>query len=487
MNETTGSSKRAALLLTGDGPLGKLDGWGVVVFGGVGLGAGGWGWRQLAGAQKEMAKQLALSVAAPVAKEGKRMEAAVSARVEKALKAHADALWARLQEDQARRERAEQARLQQAGAALSVTLAKEIAPAVERAVKKETAGIVRQLAPLLEASTIQAAASALQMEKVVATTVESALSRHVAASVQATLKSSLQEAMRGCFEAAVVPAFQRACADMFQQVDASLQRGVAEHTSAAAAHFGSHNSAVSASLKEALGSVTAAAKVLQGEVLEGQRKLVALAEAAGASGGGATRTAAAAPAGAADAAAPVPAGHRHRQAHGQAPSDAAAAAAAKPAAVPDQLLSLEHVEAALDPTRELSRLVAERRYEEAFTRALQLSDVAIVWWLCQQVEREPLFAGGPEALSQGVVLSLVHQLSYDLSVDKLPKLLWLRSGTLCLNPSHPHVAPHARPVLEQVYGAVHAELAHAKPDAGPLAGELRLLIHILNSLLTACK
>lgn len=39
----------------------------------------------------------------------------------------------------------------------------------------------------------------------------------------------------------------------------------------------------------------------------------------------------------------------------------------------------------LDPTKELSRLVTEGKYEEAFTVALQRSDVGIVSWLCSQV------------------------------------------------------------------------------------------------------
>lgn len=38
-----------------------------------------------------------------------------------------------------------------------------------------------------------------------------------------------------------------------------------------------------------------------------------------------------------------------------------------------------------DPTKELSRLISERKYEEAFTGALLKSDVSIVSWLCSQV------------------------------------------------------------------------------------------------------
>lgn len=61
-----------------------------------------------------------------------------------------------------------------------------------------------------------------------------------------------------------------------------------------------------------------------------------------------------------------------------------------------QVLSLQHLEESLDPTIELSRLVAERKFEEAFTKALSLSDVAVVSWLCNQVgeEKVALLFGG---------------------------------------------------------------------------------------------
>ena len=42
-------------------------------------------------------------------------------------------------------------------------------------------------------------------------------------------------------------------------------------------------------------------------------------------------------------------------------------------------------QAPLDPTKELSRLISEQKYEEAFTVALHRNDVTIVSWLCSQV------------------------------------------------------------------------------------------------------
>jgi enhancer of mRNA-decapping protein 4 len=47
------------------------------------------------------------------------------------------------------------------------------------------------------------------------------------------------------------------------------------------------------------------------------------------------------------------------------------------------------VDAPLDPMKELGRLIVERKFDEAFTMALQRSDVSIVSWLCSQVNPMP--------------------------------------------------------------------------------------------------
>ena len=61
----------------------------------------------------------------------------------------------------------------------------------------------------------------------------------------------------------------------------------------------------------------------------------------------------------------------------------------------------------------------------AFETALSTSDLSLVLYLCQQVTPEDVFDKTPCPLSQPVLLSLVQQLSVDLSehVD-----LKLRSG-----------------------------------------------------------
>ncbi|KAL0301031.1 UNVERIFIED_CONTAM: Varicose-related protein [Sesamum radiatum] len=60
---------------------------------------------QLVNMQKEMQKQIAMVVAVPVSKEGKRLEATLGRIMEKAVKANTDALWARFQEENAKQDK----------------------------------------------------------------------------------------------------------------------------------------------------------------------------------------------------------------------------------------------------------------------------------------------------------------------------------------------------------------------------------------------
>lgn len=68
-----------------------------------------------------------------------------------------------------------------------------------------------------------------------------------------------------------------------------------------------------------------------------------------------------------------------------------------------------------DPTKELSRLINEQKFEEAFTGALHRSDVSIVSWLCSQAGLTGILTMTPMPLSQGVLLSLLQQLSCGIS------------------------------------------------------------------------
>ncbi|KAF2311954.1 hypothetical protein GH714_027596 [Hevea brasiliensis] len=146
----------------------------------------------------------------------------------------------------------------------------------------------------------------------------------------------------------------------------------------------------------------------------------------------------------------------------------------------------EMAEAPLDPTKELTRLIAERKFEEAFTAALQRSDVSIVSWLCSQVDPQVVLSMVPLPLSQGVLLALLQQLACDISKETSRKLAWMTDVAVAINPADPMIAVHVRPIFDQV----HQILSHQRNLPTTSASEsasIRLLMHVINSVKMSCK
>lgn len=109
---------------------------------------------QLVSMQNEMQKQMAMMVAVPVTKEGKRLEAALGRSMEKAVKANSDALWARLQEENAKQEKAAKERMQQLTNTISNCLNKDLPAIIEKTVKRELAtigqAVARAISPAID-------------------------------------------------------------------------------------------------------------------------------------------------------------------------------------------------------------------------------------------------------------------------------------------------------------------------------------------------
>lgn len=418
---------------------------------------------QLVTMQKEIQKQMTVMVAVPVAKEGKRMEGALGQRMEKVLKAHVDAMWARLAEENARREKQERERVQQVTMLLTNFVSKDMPVALERGFKKEFAAIgpvVAQavLPPLHKAVSTTVAESFQgftekmlpQLEKSVGAKLEGTVTRQIQTQFQTIGRQVLQEALRTCFESTVLPVFERTCRTMFDHVETSFQQGMSEYTQHAQEQLLSSHSELASTLKDTVTSASLLADSLKGELADGQKKLLSLAENASV-----------------NAARAIPVSN---QLNG---------------GLLDQVLSLQHLEESLDPTIELSRLLKEGKLEEAFNKALSLSDVAVVSWLCMQLDEAHLFSTVPLPLSQGVLLSLVQQLGCDLGKDTARKLSWIREAALALNPDDPLLAPHMRPFLQQLYQNLHRQVQQTTVPGEQ--ANFRLVIHVVHSLLTSCK
>ncbi|GKV18851.1 hypothetical protein SLEP1_g29178 [Rubroshorea leprosula] len=417
---------------------------------------------QLVNMQKEMQKQMNTIVSTPVNKEGKRLEASLGRSVEKVIKANMDALWARFQEENAKHEKLERDRTQQIINLLTNCINKDLPGIFEKTLKKEIATVgpvvARMITPILEKSIASAITesfqkgvgekAANQLEKSVSSKLEATVARQIQAQFQTSGKQALQDALRSCLEASIVPAFEMSCKSMFEQIDATFQKGLIKHTTAAQQQFESAHSPLAIALRDAINSATSVTQTLSGELADGQRKLLAIAAAGANSKAGNPLV---------TQLSNGPLGGLH-----------------------------EMPEPQLDPTKELSRLIAERKYDEAFTAALHRSDVTIVSWLCSQVDLQLILSMVPLPLNQGVLLALLQQLACDINNETSKKLAWMTDVAVAINPSDPVIAMHVRPIFEQVYQI----LSHQRslPTISPSEGSsIRLLIHVINSVLMSYK
>jgi enhancer of mRNA-decapping protein 4 len=384
--------------------------------------------------QKEIQKQIPTMVAATVTKEGRKIEAAIGKSMEKSYKANSDAVWARTQEEFAKQEKSNRDRNQQVSN-LVTNGYKDLHATFEKMLKKETsalvASVVRSITPIIEKTMSTAITEAFQrgvadksvnqLEKSVNSKLEGSIARQIQTQFQTSGKQALQEALKSSMEASVVPAFEMSCKAMFDQVNATFQKGMIEHTSAAHQQVESAHSPLAIALRDAINSASSMTQSLSGELADGQRKLVALALAGANS----------------ESVNPLvtqisngPIGSFH-----------------------------DKMEAPLDPTKELSRLVYEHKYEEAFTAALQRSDVWIVSWLCSQVDLQGLLTSNPLPLSQGVLLSLLQQLACDIGNDASKKLAWMMDVVVAIKPSDSMIAMHVRPIFEQVKSILNHQVS----------------------------
>ncbi|XP_043688476.1 enhancer of mRNA-decapping protein 4-like isoform X2 [Telopea speciosissima] len=418
---------------------------------------------QLITMQREMQKQLSVMVAVPVTKEGKRIEAALGRSMEKVVKANNDALWARLQEENAKHEKMERDRSQQMTSVITNYMNKDLPAMLEKTVKKEMSSVgpavARAITPVVEKTLSSVVAEAFQrgvgdkavsqLEKSVNSKLEATVARQIQAQFQTSGKQALQDALRSTFEASVIPAFEMSCKAMFEQIDAAFQKGMVEHAAAAQQQFESAHSPLAIALRDSISSASSITQTLTGEIADGQRKILALA-AAGAN------------------------------------SKAVNPLVTQLSNGPLGGLHEMQVEAPLDPTKELSRLISEHKYEEAFIAALHRSDVSIVSWLCSQVDFRGILSMVPQPLHQGVLLSLLQQLSCDISKETSRKLTWMTDVVIAINPTDSMIAMHVRPIFEQVYKVLAHHITLPTVTSSDVTS-MRILMHIINSMLVSCK
>lgn len=103
-----------------------------------------------------------------------------------------------------------------------------------------------------------------------------------------------------------------------------------------------------------------------------------------------------------------------------------------------------------------------------------------------QVDLQGILSMVPLPLSQGVLLSLLQQLACDINKDTPRKLGWMTDVAVVINPGDPMIAMHVRPIFDQVYQILnhHRSLPTTTSSQGQ---SIRLLMHVINSMLMTCK
>ncbi|EEE57711.1 hypothetical protein OsJ_08193 [Oryza sativa Japonica Group] len=416
--------------------------------------------QQLIAMHKDLQKQLGTIVVAPLAKEGKRIEASLGRTMEKSIKANLDALWVRIQEENAKREKAERERMQQMITLITNSISKDLPATLEKSLKKEISSlgpvIARAITPIIEKCSASAVADSIQkvvgdrvvnqLDKSVSAKLEATVARQIQMQFHTSVKQTLQDALRASLEAFLVPAFEQSCKTMFEQVDSAFQKGMSEHTVAIQQQVEATHTPLAQTLKDTISSASSITQNLTAELLDGHRKLLALLASGNA------------------------------KAH--------STNVLQPNNVP--VTGPPEVEAPLDPMKELGRLISERKFDEAFTMALQRSDVSIVSWLCSQVDLRALCSMVPVPLNQGVLLALLQQLAVDIATDTPRKIQWMTDVAMAINPTDPVIAMHVKPIFEQVYNA----LLHLRslPTTSPSdSTSIRLFMHVINSVLLSYK
>ncbi|KAG5049619.1 hypothetical protein JHK85_010722 [Glycine max] len=264
----------------------------------------------------------------PITKEGKILEGSLGQNMEKVVKAHTDALWARLLEENAKQEKLERDRTQQITNLISNYVNKDMVSVLEKIIKKEISSIgttiTHSISQVIEKTISSAIAKSFQkgvgdkalnqLEKSISSKLEAIVARQIHAQFQTSSKQALQEALKTSVEASVVPTFEMSCKALFDQIDIKFQNGL-----------------------DTINSASSITQTLSGQLADGQRKLLAIA------------------------------------------TNSKVATDPFVAQIKNGLQEMTE-----DPTKELSRLISEGKFEEAFTGALHRSDVSIVSWLCSK-------------------------------------------------------------------------------------------------------
>ncbi|KAL0481060.1 hypothetical protein AKO1_012837 [Acrasis kona] len=128
---------------------------------------------------------------------------------------------------------------------------------------------------------------------------------------------------------------------------------------------------------------------------------------------------------------------------------------------------------------QITNLIRSSAFENAFMIALSSQDLDLVLFTCEATNADTCLV----QLSQPVLLSLLQQLSYELSGEKLNlKLDWIEKVLLSLDPSHYSINTHSHDILSSVLASLQKLFAKADQSK---KSKVKMLIYVVHSQLSA--
>lgn len=128
----------------------------------------------------------------------------------------------------------------------------------------------------------------------------------------------------------------------------------------------------------------------------------------------------------------------------------------------------------------VSKLLESGQVGQAFQEALTVGDLNIVMYVCENVDPEKLSSQSPCPLSQPVLLSLIQQLSVDLTMYTDLKHKYIEEALMALDTRDAVTREHMPGVIEGLCQQLQAAIDEA---SGPMQRSLKMLQMAARSLL----
>ncbi|XP_017297168.1 enhancer of mRNA-decapping protein 4 [Kryptolebias marmoratus] len=128
------------------------------------------------------------------------------------------------------------------------------------------------------------------------------------------------------------------------------------------------------------------------------------------------------------------------------------------------------------------QFLQQGQLNQAFQQALSATDLNLVLYVCETIDSQQVFGQSPCPLSQPVLLSLIQQLSSNLSTRSELKISYLEDAVMNLDHSDPLTRDHMSSVLTQIRPKLIAFLQQ-EPHS-PLSKRARRLLMMLQGLVS---